>query len=573
MKKALKKDIAFFVILFALLTVLACSAFFIGCASSEEKEKRKFAEDAAKQVISEHLKSPDSAVWNEVSCLENNTRGQYIVYVDVKAQNLFGVYLRNKYFVLIGNINLKKNTFTYNRFTPYVECSGKDDKYSLELIKALNGYNGSGDKNNGDDDKNNGSNGENNGGNGEHKHKFINYIYNNDANCTNYGTETAKCEGCELTDTRKSVDHPPVAERHDYVDYICKYCGEIDPDAPDTDGLEFNEIADNGVVIGYSVSSGSASNRLYIKIPATHQGKPVIKIEENAFQGCNNLIYVDLPNGLISIGENAFFGCGNLIYIDLPDGLISIEKSAFQGCKNLIYVNLPDGLISIGQTAFFGCGELESIEIPSSVVSIGVSAFKDCNGLIQIQNGVQYVDKWVIGCDDSVESVTLRSGTVGIADRAFYSRHYLKNITITNSVVTVGEKAFFWCDKLTSIKIPSSVTEIGVGAFQGCSKLAIVEMSSSITSIEDDTFRDCSSLTSIEIPRSVTRIGSYAFSGCYVLSEIVLPESVNVIGEQAFAFCNALTIRCEAQSQPSGWAGNWNPTNRPVIWNCKDGTD
>ena len=36
-------------------------------------------------------------------------------------------------------------------------------------------------------------------------HSFTNYVYNNDATCTENGTETAKCDRCDVTDTREKT--------------------------------------------------------------------------------------------------------------------------------------------------------------------------------------------------------------------------------------------------------------------------------------------------------------------------------------------------------------------------------
>lgn len=123
-------------------------ALFFGLRGGDDK-KKTLAETAAIQVISETLKSPSTAIWNEVSYMENNDEGLYIVYVDVEAQNSFGGYIRTKYFVIIYNIDVKEKTFTHNPLFGRIECSGKNDTFNLNLIKSMNNYNGASDEDSG----------------------------------------------------------------------------------------------------------------------------------------------------------------------------------------------------------------------------------------------------------------------------------------------------------------------------------------------------------------------------------------------------------------------------------------
>lgn len=64
-------------------------------------------------------------------------------------------------------------------------------------------------------------------------------------------------------------------------------------------------------------------------------------------------------------------------------------------------------------------------------------------------------------------------------------------------------------------------------------------------------------------------IGESAFEGCINLETIVIPKSVTKIGKNAFKNCDKLTIYCEIDKQPDTWDKNWNPNNRPVIWEYK----
>lgn len=125
-----------------LVIVVALAVFFglRGCSTVEDNKMKKLAEDSAYTLIKDTLKSPSSAIWNEISYMENNDEGQYIVYIDVEAQNSFGAYIRGQYFVIVYNLDLETRTFSYNQLFYCIECSGKNDTYNLNLIKAMNNY-------------------------------------------------------------------------------------------------------------------------------------------------------------------------------------------------------------------------------------------------------------------------------------------------------------------------------------------------------------------------------------------------------------------------------------------------
>ena len=90
-----------------------------------------------------------------------------------------------------------------------------------------------------------------------------------------------------------------------------------------------------------------------------------------------------------------------------------------------------------------------------------------------------------------------------------------------------------------------------------------------VTTIGEYAFCKCSSLTSVTIPNSVTSIGGEAFWGCSGLTSVTIPNSVTTIGKNAFSWCDKAFIYCEHPSKPAGWAVDWNPGNRPAVWNYK----
>ena len=287
----------------------------------------------------------------------------------------------------------------------------------------------------------------------------------------------------------------------------------------------------------------------------------VTKIDRYAFSGCSQLIqtengvqYVDkwiidcdtslssvtLRTDTVGISDYAFSDCNGLTSITLPDSVTRVGNYAFSGCNNLTSIIISDSLISIGDYAFEDCNKLTSISIPDSVTNIGSNAFNGCNKIIQVENGVYYVDKWVISCDTSIYSTTLRSDTVGIKNYAFRNCSRLTSIHIPNSVTIIGRSAFSDCSGLTNITIPDSVTIIGDNAFSDCSGLTNITIPDSVTIIGDNAFSDCSGLTNITIPNSVTIIGRSAFSDCSKLTSIAIPDSITSIDDYTFADCIGL---------------------------------
>ena len=56
----------------------------------------------------------------------------------------------------------------------------------------------------------------------------------------------------------------------------------------------------------------------------------------------------------------AFIGCINLEVILITDNSIqNIGFNAFEGCKNLRFINLPKSITKIEQNAFLGCNSLQ----------------------------------------------------------------------------------------------------------------------------------------------------------------------------------------------------------------------
>lgn len=75
-----------------------------------------------------------------------------------------------------------------------------------------------------------------------------------------------------------------------------------------------------------------------------------------------------------AIGYEAFFGCHNTKYVDIPETVKKIEEKAFYYC-GVENVDLSEGLEEVGANAFCTNTGIKEVIIPASVKTIGSGAF------------------------------------------------------------------------------------------------------------------------------------------------------------------------------------------------------
>ena len=392
------------------------------------------------------------------------------------------------------------------------------------------------------------------------------------ANCNQVGWDAYEtCTRCDYTTYAGEI---PMQHNSNGTG-TCLDCGL----AESTPGLTYSQNEDGT----YTVTGIGTCTETDIVI-GFYNSKNVTSIGDDAFEGCNSFTSIVIPDSVTSIGNNAFKDCTSLTSITIPDSVTTIGISSFYNCDSLTSIVIPNSVTSIRGFAFAYCSNLTSIKVatdnPNYCSQDGNLYNKDKTKLIQyacgktattftIPDSVTTIGDFAFsGCN--LTSIAIPDSVTSIGGYAFEGCNSLTTIVIPNSVTSIGGYAFEYCTKLTGIVIPDSVTSIGRNAFYKCSSLTSVTIGNSVTSIGEYAFYDCDNLTSIVIPDSVTSIGRSAFYHCDNLTSIVIPNSVTSIGEYAFAYCYNLTIYCEATSKPGGWDSNWNYSNRPVVWGCKD---
>lgn len=309
----------------------------------------------------------------------------------------------------------------------------------------------------------------------------------------------------------------------------------------------------------------------------------VTTIETSMFWDCANLTSLILPESMTEIPDALCYDCRSLKSITIPEGVTHIGQNAFSNCQSLESIELPTGLESIGNVAFSSCTGLKNLFIPANVKEIGTWAFENCSGLtsITVETDNKFYDSRE-DCNALIESATntlllgsrhtvIPEGITSIGNKAFYNIKEIKTIVVPENVTSIGEYAFAGCSSLTALVIPENVSSIGRAAFSDAHSLASVNIPKQITTIKTETFANCKSLRTIEIPKGVTSIGGYAFSGCesmeYVVSQIEEPFQ---IGSTVFTVYDseAGKVRLiEKLYVPNGTKGKYEATDGWTVFN------
>ena len=91
------------------------------------------------------------------------------------------------------------------------------------------------------------------------------------------------------------------------------------------------------------------------------------EIPAQYFMNCNNLVSIDIPNGIKSVGDRAFEGCRSLISIIIPDGVTDIQDGAFAYCSELTNITIHDSVKHIDNYAFNQCAKLKQINYVGTI--------------------------------------------------------------------------------------------------------------------------------------------------------------------------------------------------------------
>ena len=303
-------------------------------------------------------------------------------------------------------------------------------------------------------------------------------------------------------------------------------------------------------------------------------------LSDGAFENCESLEKIILPNTLTTLKDNVFKNCKQLKNLQIDSNIEYIGISCFKGCDSLPYYEengmkyfgnksnpymvliditdktldtyyLNDQTLSIEKEAFRDCINAKDISIPNDLCKISYGLLKDCvllehislpflgEDILDEEQGLSYVFETSEKQKETLITVEIKQSTIA-SKNAFSDYKELTSIKYLKGIDKIKDQAFKGCRKLEKIELTDKVQVIPYEAFYGCETLKEVTLSDSIAEIEGYAFANCISLISINIPTNLTTINEFTFYNCASLKEIEIPNSVMTIGSSAFANCSSL---------------------------------
>lgn len=176
-----------------------------------------------------------------------------------------------------------------------------------------------------------------------------------------------------------------------------------------------------------------------LEIPSEYRGEPVCAIADNAFRSSDYIVTVFIPDSVIRIGQWAFDSCENLKYVRLPNTIKMISDCMLSWCSELENIDIPPSVRSIGHSAFWCCEKLKKVKLPKGLEKIDGNVFCNC---------------------ESLESIVIPPKVKRLGWQSFASCRALKNVELTNPETVISYETFIGCEKLPAEIFIESVPPI-----------------------------------------------------------------------------------------------------------------
>ena len=332
---------------------------------------------------------------------------------------------------------------------------------------------------------------------------------------------------------------------------------------------------------GYALSGLDGSFEKY-EVPAEVEGLPVVGIEHCDCYTLNELV---LPENVEWIGLGAM-RCYNLCRINFPSSLRHIADKAFEYPNQLIHLELNEGLEMIGSEAFTGVERLEALNLPSTLKEIGSSAFQKTAfdfPSIAVPEGIRalwglldlgdLLCAWLPASVEDIANSLWIDALIVCAPEGSYAAEYARNHGLPFIACANPEdmpEASFHEDgswrygivgsQAVLLEYTGSETEVSVPeSLDGCP----------VTIIHSRAFSGLDTLREVHFPETMEVFSGFLFVDCPQLEAVWFPASARIVDIFALGTSADPNLiawvpagsRAREVAEERGW--NWKETPAP----------
>lgn len=346
-------------------------------------------------------------------------------------------------------------------------------------------------------------------------------------------------------------------------------------------GENVSALFHRGVLYDISDDKKTAEVYGYIRVPKKlriekrFRGRPVTKISEYAFKGCDKIESVKITKNISKITSGTFSSCQNLEKVIINSDLEYIDVFAFGDCESLTDVKIKGSIQKI---------YLEAFEDSRNIKNVYINDLEDwCNidfvphydryspDSLYINSLTRGTKLYVKG--DRIIDLTIPDGITEIKDFAFMG-FIIEKLILPDSVTSIGTEAFSYCTAINEISFGSNLKTIKASAFVNCEDLERInikdisawcetELENNVFIVRDEygnekyekerrLYLNGEQITNLVIPEGITKIGDYTFYNIKGIETLTTPESLSTIGKYAFGLSDISTITLAGNLQSIG---------------------
>ena len=218
-------------------------------------------------------------------------------------------------------------------------------------------------------------------------------------------------------------------------------------------------------------------------------------IGKQAFEDCDNLAKITIPNSVTSLGTHVFLDSDILTDVTFGTGITEIPQNAFEHCDALKKLVIPYRVTSIGSNAFLNTIAFTDITIPRATTSIASNAFSYPDKLTITgvsgtyaesyanDNGISFVNKEVpaTSIELNYSELTLAKGASTVLILSVNPSDFTDAViwkSTDDSVVAVDASG---SGKITAKAVGTAKIKVNVGATSKVCNVTVVQPVTSIS--------------------------------------------------------------------------------------------